>query len=144
MQSRAVLIYLANRLYKPFARKPWLNGLPRACTFCLTSNLRSSRLGRGCRFGGACSWVCQKSSFDGSRPVMDTPTVIGTESEERLVVPDQELVFAPRSTYDMRDSWPIRGVIYTCIVASWVFHVYYACKHVVSNGNASGLLYCFL
>ena len=23
---------LASRLYKPFARKPWLNGLPRACT----------------------------------------------------------------------------------------------------------------
>ena len=22
-----------NRLYKPLARKPWLNGLPRACTF---------------------------------------------------------------------------------------------------------------
>ena len=37
MLSRAVLIYLANRLYKPFARKPWLNGLPRACTFCFTA-----------------------------------------------------------------------------------------------------------
>ena len=24
---------LVSRLYKPFARKPWLNGLPRACTF---------------------------------------------------------------------------------------------------------------
>jgi len=24
---------LASRLYKPFARKPWLNCLPRACTF---------------------------------------------------------------------------------------------------------------
>ena len=41
---------------------------------------------------------------------MGTPTVNGTQFGERLVVSDQELVAAPRLTYDICDSWPIRGV----------------------------------
>ena len=45
MLSRVVLICLANRLYKPFARKPWLNGLPRACTLQSTTAIRCQATG---------------------------------------------------------------------------------------------------
>ena len=41
---------------------------------------------------------------------MYIPAVTGTESGERLVVSDQKLVSAPRLTYAMCDSWPIRGM----------------------------------
>ena len=41
---------------------------------------------------------------------MVTLAVTGTEFGERLVSSDQKLVATPRLTYDMCDSWPIRGV----------------------------------
>ena len=41
---------------------------------------------------------------------MGASTVTGAQFGDRLVVLDQKLVTAPRFTYDMCDSWPIRGV----------------------------------
>ena len=43
-------VILSDRLYKPSARKPWLNGLPRACTstpWCLAVFVANMGFGRG-------------------------------------------------------------------------------------------------
>ena len=48
--------------------------------------------------------------FRGSMLFVGIPAVTGTKSGQRLVSSDQKLVAAPRLTYVMCDSWPIRGV----------------------------------